>query len=422
MADLKKNLFVPVVPPEKLNPHFKSLVDAPSYHPTRNMLDLTYQDFDDPDGNFLQQFQTTGFDARLFELYLFTYFSNSGFEVDRTHRSPDFIVTRDGVTVSVEATTVNPSHGNLFAGESLPSRLDPRELAHFQNEELPIRFGSPLYSKLKNRYWDLEHCKGRPFILAIQAFFNEESLSLADDGLAQYLYGRRMSAGWTTEGNLQVHTDIVESHTYGKKTISSNFFGQSDTEYVSAVVFTSSGTHAKFTRMGYQQGFGIEHFDVSREGYCYSPDPDAMDPTYFEYSLAEPPLVESWGQGLVVNHNPNATFPLPRGYFPEAVEAYIEDGKYKAEYLYWRPFSSRTRVRHFANPKSRPPRVPRVYVAAITRSEFEDMCGFAVDDSNPPFTEEGWFMDETGSYLGMVVQHKADQDWGYVILASTVST
>ena len=139
-----------------------------------------------------------------------------------------------------------------------------------------------------------------------------------------------------------------------------------------------------------------------------------MDPTYFEYSLPEPPLVESWGQGLVVNHNPNATFPLPRGYFPEAVEAYIEDGKYKAEYLYWSPFSSRTRVRHFANPKSRPPRVP---VAAITRSEFEDMCGFAVDDSNPPFTEEGWFMDETGSFLGMVVQHKADQDWGYVILA-----
>jgi hypothetical protein len=26
-------------------------------------------------------------------------------------------------------------------------------------------------------------------------------------------------------------------------------------------------------------------------------------------------------------------------------------------------------------------------------------------------------MDETESFLGMVVQHKADQDWGYVILA-----
>ena len=225
MADLEKSLFVPIVQPEKLNPHFQLLVDAPSYHPTRNMLELIYQDFDDPDGNFLQQFQTTGFDARFFELYLFAYFSNSGFEVDRSHPSPDFIVTRDGVTVAVEATTVNPSQGNLFAGQSLPSKLDPRELAHFQDEELPIRFGSPLLSKLtkKNRYWELEHCKGRPFILAIQAFFNEESLTPADSSLTQYLYGQRASAGWTTEGNLEVHTDIVESHTYGAKTINSIF-------------------------------------------------------------------------------------------------------------------------------------------------------------------------------------------------------
>ena len=417
MDDLRKSLFVAGVAPAKLNPHLKLLVDAPSYHPTRNMLDLIYQDFEDPDGNFLQQFQTTGFDARLFELYLFAYFSKSGFEVDRTHPSPDFIVTHDGVTVSVEATTVNPSQGNLFTGQSLPSKLDARELAHFQNEELPIRFGSPLFSKLKNRYWELEHCQGRPFILAIQAFFNEESLTSADNGLAQYLYGQRTTAGWTTEGNLELHTDIVESHRYGDKTIPSNFFGQPDTKYVSAVVFTNNGTHAKFTRMGYQQGFGIEHFDVSRSGYCHNSDPDAMDPTYFEYSLAEPPLVESWGQGLVVNHNPNALFPLPRGYFPEALEAYIEDGEYKAGGPYWHPFSSRTSTIHFTSPEDRPPRVSRVFVGAISKSEFEGMCGFAVHDSNPSLTEEGWLIDETESFLGVVVQHKAVQDWGYVILA-----
>ena len=45
------------------------------------------------------------------------------------------------------------------------------------------------------------------------------------------------------------------------------------------------------------------------------------------------------------------------------------------------------------------------------------MCGFAGHDSNPFFTEEGWFIDETESFLGVVVQHKVDQDWGYVVLA-----
>ena len=417
MANLKKSLFVPGVPSERLNPHFTSLVHAPSDHPTRNMLDLIYQDFDDPDGNFLEQFQTTGFDARFFELYLFAYFSKSGFDVDRTHGSPDFMVTRDGVTVSVEATTVNPSQGNLFAGPSLPSRLDSMELEHFQAEEVPIRFGSPLFSKLQNRYWELEHCQGRPFVLAIQAFFNEEALALSDSGLAQYLYGQRISAGWTTEGNLEIHRDVVESHTYGNKVIPSNFFGQPDTEYVSAVVFSNSGTHAKFTRMGYQQGFGVEHFDVSRFGYCHNPDPDAMDPTYFEYSLAEPPLVESWGQGLVVHHNPNALFPIPRGYFPEALEGYIEDGVYKTEIPYWYPFSSRTQIIQFADPENRPHRVHRVHIGAIPKSDFEEMCGFAVPETNPFLTQEGWFIDETESFLGVVVRHKVDQDWGYVILA-----
>ena len=417
MVGPKKTLFVPIVPPEKLNPHFKSLVDAPDYHPARNMLDQVYQGFLDPDGNFLQQFQTTGFDARFFELYLSAYFSYSGFEVDRTHPSPDFVITRDGITVSVEATTVNPSKGDLFSGESLPSRLDSSELARFQNEEIPLRFGSPLFSKLKNKYWELEHCKGRPFVLAIQAFFNEESLTLSDSGLTQYLYGRRMSAGWTATGSLVVNTDIIETHTYGDKTIPSNFFEQPDTEYVSAVVFTNSGTHAKFTRMGYQQGFGIEHFDVFREGYCYNPDPNSMDPTYFEYNLAAPPLVESWGQGMVVSHNPNALFPLPMGYFPGALEGYVEDDEYKGKLPYWHPFSSRTRVLHYAAPRSRPSQSPRVHVGAITKMEFANWCGFAADDSNPFLTEEGWFMDETASFLGVVVQHKADRDWGYVILA-----
>ena len=417
MTDLRKSLFAPAVTPEKLNPYFRSLVDAPNYHPTRKMLDQIYQDFDDPDGNFLEQFQTTGFDARFFEFYLFAYFSNSGFEIDRSHPNPDFIVTRDGFTVSVEATTVNPSQGNLFVGQSLPSGHDPEELAHFQNEELPIRFGSPLYSKLQNRYWELEHCRDQPFVLAIEAFFNEESLTLTDSSLAQYLYGQRASADWTSEGILEIGAQIVESHTYRHKTIPSNFFEQPDTEYVSAVLFTNSGTHAKFTRMGYQQGFGTDHFDISRSGYCLNPDPGAVDPTYFEYSLAEPPIVEPWGQGLVVNHNPNALFPLPRGYFPESLEAYVEDGEYMTEVSSWHPFSSQTLIRHFANFENRPHRVPRVHVSAITRREFEGLCGFTVHDANPFLTQEGWFTDETESFIGVVVRHKSDKDWGYVILA-----
>ena len=417
MAEPSRTLFLPIVPTEKLDPQFKFLQNSPSYDPARTMMDKVYQDFDDHDGNFLEQFQTTGFNPRFFELYLFAYFSMSGFMIDRSHPSPDFIVSRDGVTVSVEATTLNPSKRESATDGSMPFSLDEDGFKQFLNHELPIRFGSPLFSKLQKKYWELEHCSNQPFILAIEAFFDNKALTLSDASLAQYLYGLRMSADWTKDGNLEVHSDTVESHISGNKAIPSNFFGSPRTEYVSAVVFTNSGTHAKFARMGYQQGIGVEHYDISRHGFCHNPDPRAKDPTYFAYNLAEPPLVESWGQGLVVNHNPNALFPLPKNFFPEAVQGYIEDGKYKSKHSAWSPISSKTFIRHFRSLQNQPHRSSGAWVAAISKSDFQDFCGFTVDDSNPFLAEDGWFIDGTEGFLGVVVQHKIDKDWGYVILA-----
>lgn len=417
MADQDKQLFAPVVPVEKLNSRFQSLIDAPNYDPARSMLDQVYRDFDDPEGNFLEQFQTTGFDARFFELYLFAYFSRSGFEIDRTYTSPDFIVSRNGVSVSVEATTVNPTQGEPADSEPIPPSLNANEFAHFQEQELPIKFGSPLFSKLQKKYWELEQCAGQPFVIAIEAFFNKDSLTYSDSSLAQYLYGLKVSADWTQEGDLEIYTSGVESHMSGKKKIPSNFFAQPGSEHISAVVFTNSGTHAKFARMGYQQGFGNQQYEISRTGLCYNLHPDAKDATYFSYSLSEPPFVESWGQGLVVNHNPNALFPLPMDFIPEAVQGYIEDGVHKAEHPGWHPIMSTTRILHFPKPGKHQPSVPRAFVAAISKSEFASTCGFALDSANPILAEEGWFIDEAESFLGVLVRDKIDEDWGYVILA-----
>ena len=61
--------------------------------------------------HFVEQFQTSGFDARIFELYLHAYFESSGYVISRTRSNPDFILTRQRATVAVEATTSNPSGG-----------------------------------------------------------------------------------------------------------------------------------------------------------------------------------------------------------------------------------------------------------------------------------------------------------------------
>jgi hypothetical protein len=42
------------------------------------------------DGNFVEQFQTRGFDARIWELYLFAAFREMNYGIERVHAVPDF--------------------------------------------------------------------------------------------------------------------------------------------------------------------------------------------------------------------------------------------------------------------------------------------------------------------------------------------
>ncbi len=387
------------------------------------MLDDIYQTFVDPEGNFLEQFQTSGFDSRYFELYLFAYFLRSAFVIDRTRPNPDFLVSRDGMTVAVEATTVNPSTSGALAKLGKPiAELSPEEVREYQRHELPIRFGSPLFSKLQKEYWKLEHCRDLPFVIAIQAFHDEESLALSDHALTTYLYGQDHVASWDSTGRLEIQLTELGEHRAGSKSIPSNFFKQSLAEHVSAVMFSNSGTNAKFARMGYQHGIGNDTIDIRRIGYCLNLDPDAMDPTLFGYDLDDPPLVESWGQGLVVLHNPTCRRPLPKSFFREAVQGSLEDGRVKLEVLGWHPFSSKSLILYLGDAKKElaqafPVKRLRFAIGAITKDEFQAICGFALPPSNPIGEEHGWFSDETNAFLGVVVRDKIDDDWGYVILA-----
>jgi len=419
MAEARKTLFEPIVPQEKLHLLFEGLRTSPGGEPARWMLDDVYQSFEDPVGNFLEQFQTAGFNARYFELYLFAYFSRSGFIVERAKPNPDFLVSRGNVRVAVEATTVNPPTSGVLAkmGKKI-SDLTGAELSDYERHELPIRFGSPLSSKLEKRYWELEHCKDLPFVLAIEAFHDEESLAFSESSLIQYLFGLDQIGIWVQGGRLRIETEAVREHTVGEKTIPSGFFGQPDTENISAVLFTNSGSNAKFSRMGYQHGIGCDVISMSRTGYFLNPHPDAMDPTFFSYNLDEPPFVEPWGQGLVVLHNPNALQPVPRDFFVDAVQGYLEAGSFRSNPPDWHPLSSKTLTLHLGEVKKKLRAVlpTRVAVGAITREQFQEACGFVIPESNPLIEEHGWFMDESRSFLGLLIRHRVDNDWGYVVL------
>ena len=173
--------FKPVVPLAKLNPLFKLIAEHGAYSPARGMIKEVHDSHVDLDGNFIEQFQTTGFDARIWELYLHAYLIDAEFSVLPSKR-PDFVVSKAGIKLGIEAVTANPTHSlrngdwhNIYSSTKFPPfdggpiMLD----AAFANKEenfVPIKLGSALYSKLQKRYWELDSLQGIPIILTIETF------------------------------------------------------------------------------------------------------------------------------------------------------------------------------------------------------------------------------------------------------------
>jgi len=76
-------IFETKIPIEQQHPSFVHLNNDEAYIPAKKIINNIMPYFIDIDGNFIEQFQTTGFDSRIWELYLFSYFIEDSFEMDR---------------------------------------------------------------------------------------------------------------------------------------------------------------------------------------------------------------------------------------------------------------------------------------------------------------------------------------------------
>ncbi len=65
----RNDILKPLVLPERLHPNFKHLVEDTQYIAARRVIEETAYAFEDVDGNYVKDFQTTGFNGRLWELY-----------------------------------------------------------------------------------------------------------------------------------------------------------------------------------------------------------------------------------------------------------------------------------------------------------------------------------------------------------------
>ncbi|WP_248740942.1 hypothetical protein [Pseudomonas sp. MWU12-2029] len=319
---------------QPLNPSFLSLTTLEGYSPAKEIIEPMMRWYEDADGNFIEQFQTTGFDSRIWELYLFSLFTEAGYSIDKSSAIPDFCCSGIPGKFSVEATTVNASRdkkGNIVPPPTISTK---EEFMAVQRDYFPIKFAGPLTDKLKKRYWERENVSGKPFILAIQDFHTPIAMTISRDALPTYLYGIREAENSTQENPAY---ETIEFHKWGEKTIPSNFFSLDGAENISAVIFNSSATISKFNRIGLQSGFGSNRTRLQRFGTAY------INGTVTEYNhrVSEYSKPEMWSEGLEVFHNPRAIHPLRMEMLPGAAHHFLMDtGAIESWLPAWQPIQS----------------------------------------------------------------------------------
>jgi len=341
--DRPLDLFTPLAPTEKLHPSFVKVKRDDSFLPARRIITEIMPHFEDVDGNFIQQFQTTGFDARLWELYIFSYLTEEQLFIDREHDRPDFIVKKYGKSVAIEVTTVGRRENNPISFfKTEPKFIHPQEIKERQAHEMPRKFGSSLYSKLKKQYWNLGHVRGKPLVFAIADFHDDQSMLWTSTALIEYLYAVRHEHHFDENSQLIIDPIRIETHDVeGKAPIPSGFFFQPDAENISAILFSASGTISKFNRLGRQAGYVAPGVLMFHFGTHHDHNPNANMPKPFKY-LVDETCNETWGEGLSMFHNPNATHPVPQELFPSIAHHRFENGQIVSLLPDFHPYASQT--------------------------------------------------------------------------------
>jgi len=209
------------------------------------------------------------------------------FDVSQPYDQPDFLARRFGESAWIEAVTANPSQGATETVEIPIKRII--------DDLLPIRYGTPLRRKLAAQYWKRPHVAGKPLVIALADFADDELLRWSHSGLHRYLYGKDITLVSEFGEIVEARFDEVTKHAIGRKSIESNFFSFNDAEHIAAVVFSNSGTVMKFNRMAFDRQ-RYPNILMVRTGAEFDDDPRAFVPHGFAEVVGDVP--ETWFEGL----------------------------------------------------------------------------------------------------------------------------
>lgn len=77
--------------------------------------------------------------------------------------------------------------------------------------------------------------------------------------------------------------------------------------------------------MGKLAGLGSDFVKMIRVCCLFDPDPNAFEPIMEYRDLDSADYEESWSEGLVMYHNPNAVFPIPIEAFNDISHVFYDE-------------------------------------------------------------------------------------------------
>lgn len=326
------DFFTIVSKPEQVHPYFKLLLEKDgAYVPAKSVIEELSYHFKDRDGNFVDQFQSiNGFDARIWELYLWCYLREEDFNFNYDFDAPDFIVNKMGYEVAIEAVHIERK-GKIDGAINIPTY---EEIMQKIKSEIPLLYGSPLYSKLKHTYqslpyWELPQVKGKPLVYAIADFHADMSMTWSFPGITSILYGIDQQPLTKDDGGITLQNESGIKYPKGKVEITPLFLDK-QFKNVSAVMFSSCGTLTKFNRMGVQAGYDNPERIMCQMKICYNDSPNALLPDVFG-AVVDENSHETWADGIQIFHNPFAEVPLNPALFPHAGHHFYDGGLLRSD-------------------------------------------------------------------------------------------
>jgi hypothetical protein len=296
------DLFTDVVSSDKQHFIYK-YIKKDEHWAERDVLTEWAKGFQDRDGKFVKEFQTT-FEPCLWELYLHAYMKELGHVTNFSFDAPDFVIDRD-CEFCIEATVALPAQGEQPA-YGFGSEVELGDFNEF-NSQAAVRITNSFIGKvrkLRERYSKLDHCKNKPFVIAIASYDRPFSHFAASRPVLAAMYGLYHDEEKTMSSNADniISYNVDTALKNGSAEINMGLFCTPEFSDVSAVIYSSLATWGKLKALS-------DNPSAPDVFQTFTPDPESLYPMV--HTTQKSAYKEHLLDGLYVLHNPFADHPLP---------------------------------------------------------------------------------------------------------------